>query len=461
MSESKQIFTLKQVVNSIKKTIEDRYQQAYWVKAEIHKLNLYPSGHAFPELVQKEDDKIVAQINGQIWKTNLQRINQNFIKVVKEPLKEGNTMLLQVRVVYHEIFGLSLQIQDIDPSFTLGELQKERDETLKKLQKEGVINANQHLEFPVLPKRIAIISADTSKGLSDFMKVLDHNAWGYRFFTMLFQAYLQGDMAVPSILEQLDKIEKVKHHFDAVVIVRGGGGEVGMSCYNNYTLCHKIATYSLPVLTGIGHSTNLTVAEMVAYRNAITPTELADFLIQSFHEFSVPVLEARKTILNYSMKLLQLHNQAFNSETKHFRNAAGLYLGKEKNLLTETVHHFRRNYSLTLVRNREYIATLGRSLQKESMDFLHEQRLSILDEKEELKRIIPSVILREQKNMEHMEAVIRILDPKQVLRRGYSIVTFEGKTLNKNNNPKISSTILVNSIDVQLEATVSKVILEK
>lgn len=461
MSETRQIFTLQQVANSIRKTIEERYRQLYWVKAEMHKVNRYPSGHAFPELVQKEGDKIVAQMTGTIWNHNFDRINKQFVQVVKEPLKEGTLLLMQVKVSYSEIFGLSLQIMDIDPSYSLGELQRERDETLKRLQEEGLLNLNQQLDFPVLPKRIALISADTSKGYSDFMKVIEQNPWGYKFFTMLFPAYLQGDVAVSSIIEQLERIKKVISHFDIVVVVRGGGGEVGMSCYNNYSLCKKIATYPLPVLTGIGHSTNLTVAEMVAYRNAITPTELADFLIQSFHEFSVPIQDARKTILNYSVKLLQLHNQAFSSETKHFRNAAGLFLGKEKNLLTETVHHFRRNSSLTLVRNREYMASLGRSLQKESIDLLNEQRLAILEETAELKGLVPVIFQQEQKNMEHLESVIRILDPKQVLRRGYSIVTFEGKTLNADNCPKIGSKINVNSIDVQLDATIDKFSTEK
>ncbi|MCF8434922.1 MAG: exodeoxyribonuclease VII large subunit, partial [Crocinitomicaceae bacterium] len=201
MSENRQIFSLKQVVSSIRKTIEERYQTAYWVKAEMHKLNLFPSGHAFPELLQKENDKIVAQINASIWNHNFQRINKQFIEVVKEPLKEGTTLLLQVKVVFHETFGLSLQILDIDPNYALGELQREREETLKKLQAERLINANQQLDFPLLPQRVAIISGDTSKGLSDFMKVLNNNPWGYQFFTMLFQAYLQGDVAAPSIIE--------------------------------------------------------------------------------------------------------------------------------------------------------------------------------------------------------------------------------------------------------------------
>jgi len=177
MSE-KQIFTLFQVVKSIKKTLEDRYTQTYWVKAEMHKLNRYPSGHAFPELVQKEDDKILAQITGTIWKQNLDRINTQFINVVKEPLKEGTTLLLLVKITFSETFGLSLQILDINPSYSLGELQRQREETLKRLLKEGLLNLNQQLAFPLLPKRIAVISAKPSKGLSEFIQVLEGNENG-------------------------------------------------------------------------------------------------------------------------------------------------------------------------------------------------------------------------------------------------------------------------------------------
>jgi len=194
MSDSRQIFTLKQVASSIRKTLEERYQQTYWVKAEMHKLNLYPSGHCFPELLQKENGKIVAQMNASIWKQNYQRINKNFVNVVKEPLREDSTLLLLVKIVFHETFGLSLQILDIDPNYALGELQRERQETLLRLQKENLLNLNQKLDFPLLPKRIALISADTSKGLSDFRKVIETNQWGYHFTTFFYFKHIYKEM---------------------------------------------------------------------------------------------------------------------------------------------------------------------------------------------------------------------------------------------------------------------------
>jgi exodeoxyribonuclease VII large subunit len=461
MSESRQIFTLQQVVSSIRKTIEERYQQAYWVKAEMHKLNLYPSGHAFPELVQKENDKIVAQINGSIWNHNFQRINKQFMQVVKEPLKEGTTLLMQVKIAFSETFGLSLQILDIDPNYTLGALQREREETLKKLQAERILNANQRLEFPLLPQRIAIISADTSKGLSDFMKVLDNNPWGYKFFTMLFQAYLQGDMAVPSIIEQLKRIEKVKHHFDAVVIVRGGGGEVGMSCYNNYELCKAIATFNMPVLTGIGHSTNLTVAEMVAFRNAITPTELADFLLQTFHDFSVPVQEARKALRTYSSRLIDTEKQLFSSETRHFRSAAQLYLSESGNRLLNVSQLLKNEAKTTLVRNRELIYGTEKVFLLASHVLLKdaEERLSELTTM--YTRSTQNLLKNREKDIDHLSGIVRLLDPVNVLKRGYSITTYQGKTIHPEMGIKPGNEIEISTSEMTVLATIGSINVKK
>ncbi|MFN5878640.1 MAG: exodeoxyribonuclease VII large subunit [Flavobacteriales bacterium] len=461
MSDPRQIFTLQQVVSSIRKTIEERYQQAYWVKAEMHKLNLYPSGHAFPELVQKENDKIVAQINGSIWNHNVQRINKQFMQVVKEPLKEGTMLLMQVKIAFSETYGLSLQILDIDPNYTLGELQREREETLKKLQAERILNANQQLAFPLLPQRIAVISADTSKGLSDFMKVLDNNPWGYAFFTMLFPAYLQGDMAVQSIIEQLKRIEKVKHHFDSVVIVRGGGGEVGMSCYNNYNLCKAIASFELPVLTGIGHSTNLTVAEMVAFRNAITPTELADFLLQTFHDFSVPVEEARKALRTYSDRLIDTRKQLFAAEVRHFRSAAQLYLSASGNLLFNTSQRFKNEAKTLIIRHREAIGAAQKNTMRLSQSNLYKEHERMERFLANLKQTITSSSERNKRELENLEKMVDLLDPKNVLKRGYSITTYHGRTVDGTTvfgeNPRLK----IETYDLLIEAEMIQKIPQK
>jgi exodeoxyribonuclease VII large subunit len=454
VSEDRQIFTLKQVVSSIRKTLEDRYQQAYWVKAEMHKLNLYPSGHAFPELVQKEAGKIVAQITGSIWKQQLHRINHQFMTVVKEPLKEGTTLLLQVRISFHETFGLSLQITDIDPNYALGELQREREETLKKLHQEGVLNKNQALAFPLLPQRIAIISADTSKGLSDFMKVLNNNAWNYAFYTHLFPAYLQGDVAVSSIIQQLNNIEKVKDHFDVIVIVRGGGGEVGLSCYNNYELCKAITNSSLPILTGIGHSTNMTVAELVAFRNAITPTELADFLLQAFHEFSVPVQEAKKLLFTYSKNLLDATKHAFKTEIKHFKNSATIFLNHEKNKVSTAQIALKNNYNNTFNLQQEHFIYLQKTLQNVSLRNLKLNREKISDLAASLPKKITRITEQAAQRIQVVEKHVSILDPKNILKRGYSITRFEGNVISNKEALKNGMNIETELFDFNINSTI-------
>lgn len=454
MSENVQIFTLKQVVGSIRKTIEERYQNMYWVKAEMHKLNQFASGHCFPELLQKEDGKIVAQITGSIWKHNFERINDRFIQVVKEPLKDDMTVLMKVKISFHETYGLSLQIQDIDPNYALGELQRERQETLLKLKKDGLLDANQKLEFPLLPKRIAVISAESSKGLSDFNKVLDNNQWGYSIFRMTFPAYLQGDLAASSIINQLERIEQVRHHFDAVVIVRGGGGEIGMSCYNNYELCKAIAGFPLPILTGIGHSTNFTVAEMISYRNAITPTELGDYLLQAFHNFSVPVNDAVKSLNIYSRQILEQNkvllshlSKAAISETKQLLNRHSNNLDRKNQIL---IHAAKAR----LVQGKNNLNRIeGRVISGGNM-LLKDERRNIQGFEGKLPQISNLILEKEDWKLEKLEEKLKLLDPINVLQRGYSITTYNGKTISNSNQVKEGDIIETRTADLNVKSKI-------
>ena len=435
MSE-KQVFTLQQVVRSIKKTLEDRYTQNYWVKAEMHKLNRYPSGHAFPELVQKDDNKIVAQITGTIWKQQLERINTKFIEVVKEPLREGTTLLLLVKINYSETFGLGLQILDIDPSYSLGELQKQREETLRKLAKEGLLNLNQKLHFPLLPKRVAIISADSSKGLSDFLQVLQENEKSYFIFTHLFNAYLQGDVAVQSIISALKKIKRVKDHFDIVIIVRGGGAEVGMTCYNNYDLCKAIAEFPLPVLTGIGHSTNLNVAEMVSFRNEITPTKLAEFLLQTFREFEQETKRLNREMIAHSLQLIDKTKQDFNGQVRVFKHASLRFTDSLKNELNQQIIELKNTTRYFLKNENDAVLSLKNDYRIVTKEIITAERNTLSLISKPIKGSLLHFFERKESDLEQLEKTINILNPSNVLQRGYSLTLLNGKILSAKNKPK-------------------------
>ena len=429
MSIERQIFSLKQVVSSIRKTIEERYAQTYWMKAEIYKFNRFPSGHAFPEIVQRENDKIVAQLSGTIWKQNYERINQQFIEVVKEPLKDGSNLLMQVKITFNELYGLSLQIIDIDPSFSLGEVQKQREETLKRLQKEGILNCNQQLPFPLLPKRIAVISADSSKGLSDFMEVLINNEEGYSFFTFLFNAYLQGDQAVDSIIQTLEKIKKVRQHFDLVVIVRGGGAEVGMTCYNHYELCKAIATFPLPILTGIGHSTNLNVAEMIAYRNAITPTKLAEFLIQTFREFDQEIRYGQQVVRTKSIDVLFNANQQLDALLRLFKQISKHSAGASKQLLLDLTKSLEFNTQKCVTKNQNQLKNIVVQISHNARFDLKERFNLINQHQEKLKFRSTNLLNSTSRNIIELEKNLDLLDPIHVMKRGFSITRQNGKAI--------------------------------
>jgi exodeoxyribonuclease VII large subunit len=457
-SSEKEIFTLKQVANSIQKTLSERYHRTYWVKAEMHKLNYTMKGHCYPELVYKENDIIVAEMRGQIWKTNFDRIMETFSKVVKEPIQDGMLLLFEVKIVYHPVYGLSLDVVDIDPSFTLGELHKEREETIKKLEKEGIFIKNHQLSFPLLPKRIAVISVESSKGLSDFYSVTKSNSWGYTFFFMLFQAQLNGDGAIQSILNQLKRIEKVKTHFDAVVIVRGGGGEIGLSCYNNYELSKAIALFPLPILTGIGHSTNVTVAELVAHRSAITPTELGEFLIQCFHNFSVPIKDAIKVLKHRSATIFKVTKDNFLSQVKLFKQISKNQSLTEKNKLREVsfiLNSEIKNKLLiekqAIIRNTELVKHQVMNYNKNQFNVLDKMKNQLGDwnriqkpaffnllqnSKHQLTQLTQHYFKSAQQTLNEKENVVSMLDPQNILKRGYVIPLYKGKLMNDNNLPE-------------------------
>lgn len=431
----KQIFSLKQVVQSIQRTLEDRYTSTYWVKAEMHKMNRYPSGHAFPELVQKEDGKIVAQITGTIWKQQLERINESFIQVVKEPLQDGKTLLLLTKINFHPTFGLTLQILDIDPSFSLGELQREREETLKKLESLSLINTNQSKAFPLLPKRIAVISGDASKGLSDFYQILHTNPYNYLFETTLFEAYVQGDLAVHSIQQALAEIERKKDHFDIVVLVRGGGVEVGMTCYNNFELCKAIATFPLPVLTGIGHSTNLTVAELIAFRNAITPTQLAEFLVLTFREFELDLSEMQAEISILSER----------------------YLAQKRLLLLSEANNLHQDVNKRLQAAKERFVNVHFQVQHQSRSLIQHFSQEIEHKKRLLSPQLKFILEKEKQGILQFEEKVHFLDPIHVLKRGYSITRLNGKIIDASRKVDVGNDIETETIQGKLVSTIHRI----
>jgi exodeoxyribonuclease VII large subunit len=419
-----------EVTQSIQRTILQRYQSSFWVKAEMNKLNFYKhSGHCYPELVEKREGKVIAQMKACLWREDFVRVNENFQSVLHEPLKDGIKILFLAKVLFDPAYGLSLSILEIDPAYTLGDLEREKQETIRALQSENIFSRNRLLKLPMLPQRIAIISVETSKGLADFNRVLEENPWGYKFFTVLFPSLLQGDQAVAAIRYQLKRIKKVIHHFDVVAIIRGGGGEIGLSCYNHLLLAKDIALFPIPVISGIGHATNETVAEMVSNYNAITPTKLADFLLHVFHDFSRPVMDAEKRVVRKAEQVVANARKDLGAEVKSLRNVTANILDRNRKEIFGYSKSLKQNVVHLSRARKQEIAEVYAALVREAKEMITSSKLDVRDRVRALENKAILKFDRAKLQLDAIENNINNMNPERVLRRGYSITTANGKVV--------------------------------
>ena len=273
--------TLLELNGRVKSTLQFEMPDAYWVQAEISSISPSSQGHCYIELVQKDPTgrNFLAKAKANIWRGTWLKLKPYFEAETGESLKVGMKVLLQVTVTFHEVYGYSLVVQDIDPTYTMGDMARRRKEILEQLEKEGVIGLNRELEIPMLPQRIAVISSATAAGWGDFRNQLDSNVYGFRFYVKLFPALMQGDDVERSVISALNAVADHRDDFDLVVIIRGGGAVSELSCFDSYNLAFNIANFPLPVITGIGHERDDTVADVVAHTKVKTPTAAAEFII--------------------------------------------------------------------------------------------------------------------------------------------------------------------------------------
>ena len=284
MQSQPQHITLKQLQQQIKSAVEQALPLPVWVVAEVAELKVNYSGHCYLELVEKSEPKRggssvpTAQARAVIWRSQWAMIAPYFKSQTGSELEVGMKILAKVLVSYHELYGLSLQISDIDPSYTLGEVERQKQITIAQLQADGVWDMNRELELPYLVQRIAVVSSAAAAGYRDFMNELREG--GYTFRCDLYDAVVQGAAAEESICAALDEVALKQEQYDAVVLIRGGGSASDLSCFNSYRLCSYVAQFPLPVLTGIGHDKDTSVADMVAHTPLKTPTAVAAWLVE-------------------------------------------------------------------------------------------------------------------------------------------------------------------------------------
>ena len=320
-------------------------------------------------------------------------------------MQPGIKILVNVTVNFHELYGLSLTVKDIDPSFTLGERARKKQEVINQLQSDGVFNMNKELPLPVAPQHIAVISSSTAAGLGDFIDQLENNKENFRFEVKLFQAIVQGDEATNSIIEAMHQVNEEIENFDVLVIIRGGGAQVDLDCFDTYDLAAHVAQFPIPVITGIGHERDETITDLVAHTKMKTPTAVAAFLISGLKQFE------EKLDLLYTRTWHHTHN---------FINQQNNLLDHLKNQL----HHLSRRY---LAEKESELDRLGNSLKLLSKSVVNQHKIRLTDMKKQIK-FKPFIILQNHLNKILLfEKSIQLLDPKEVLKRGYTITTISGQ----------------------------------
>lgn len=279
---------LYEVQTLIKESVEGALGGSFWVRAEIASLSVKGNGHCYMELCQSENGKLIAQIKAIAWSSVFRQLAMSFSSVTGTQLQVGQNVLFEVSVQYSQIYGLSLIVSDINPEYTLGDAEARRRKALEKLEQNGLLELQKELCLPDLPYSLAVVSAENAAGYRDFMRHLHENPAGYCFHTELFEAPMQGSTCAEGIAEAIGRVlaeqeaRKGTERFDAVLVLRGGGGKLDLSCYDEYEMCEAIAKCTIPVLTAIGHDQDVHLCDAVAYDSVKTPTALADYFLDIY-----------------------------------------------------------------------------------------------------------------------------------------------------------------------------------
>ncbi len=428
-TEAISLFELNQHIKSI---IKGNATFSYWIVAEIGDFKVNTSGHCYMELIEKDEktDFLKAKAKATVWSSNYRIIKPYFETSTGTSLSTGIKIMVKVTVEFHELYGLSLNIIDIEPSFTVGELAMRKQEIINRLTDEGVIDMNKELEFPLLPKRIAVISSKTAAGYGDFINQLLTNPYQYKFHTKLFPAFMQGDEAEQSIISALERIHAYEHAFDLVVLIRGGGSKADLNCFDSYWLALHVSQFNLPILTGIGHEQDETIVDIVAHKKLKTPTAVAEYLISHFLEqdeyvnsLAVELLSGANYIVRFENEKLAKIGLLFSSDVKQLINNSILAL---ENIRLNLFHKSKRFISLNNQDINNYMSGIN-VLSKKRVLF---DKYELMHMSNSLKHVLKTYLSSQKYKLGLLEEKNQNLDPLTVLKRGYSITTFKGKVIN-------------------------------
>lgn len=378
-------YSLLELNQYIRRVISLNFDEPIWIECEIGQAS-FSRGHWYLDLIQKEGEAITAQCQAAMWANVYAYLKRKSPIPPDEILKQGMSVKLKVNVDYHDRYGLKLIIEDIDSSFTIGVLEMQRQAILRAIKDRNLVRKNAETHLPSVVQRLAVISSDRAAGWKDFVKHIDDNLYGYDITIELFEAAMQGQQVETEILDCLGKIVKNKDHFDAVAIIRGGGGRTDLAAFDNLSLAVRIAEFPIPVLIGIGHETDQSVLDLVAYKSLKTPTAVADFVIEHNAAFESHLDEVWQWIQDEAMDRIRSENQKLTD-------------------LAGTVHYAAKSRIILENNKLNHIVLMLRQGGK-------------------------NMISGHSKRIEFIHSLLTAIDPDRVLSRGYTITTHDGKSVN-------------------------------
>ena len=406
-SKSPNTITLQEFNNRIKRLLADPSVMNCWVVAETTDVRI--NQHCYLQLLEKnpKTGATVAKIKAIIWGSQFRFLNARFKQVTGRDIGNDMKIMVCLSVNYSPQYGLTVVINDINPEFTLGDMERQRQEILNRLTQEGIIGQNKTVPVPPVLQRIAIVSAAGAAGYGDFMKQLTDNKYGVCFYPCLFQATMQGVKTVPTVLAALDKVEQNQHLFDCVVIIRGGGGTEELNSFDNYDLARRVATFPLPVIVGIGHERDITVLDYVAGIRVKTPTAAAEHII----------LQAANALAHIG----DLSNQVV--------SIARDYIARAKEQLSYYAGNLpimaQRIIDTNTLRLQNFIQNIPLHVQRR----IEGENAQLARQKDAIKNAVAQVKMKETMRLEALGDKIELLSPRKVMARGYTLTTCEGKIM--------------------------------
>lgn len=406
--EGREELSLSELNNRVRNAINRSFPDTCWVRAEMSDVRVnQSSGHCYLEFVEKNPltGQLSAKARGSIWAKTFRMLKPYFELETGRPFVSGLKVLVQVIVEFHELYGYSLTVVDIDPAYTLGEMVRKRMEIIRQLQEEGVFTLNKELSLPLLPQRIAVITSATAAGYEDFLNQLAANRAGYVFYPRLFPAVMQGEKTEGSVIAALERIYQYADHFDVVVIIRGGGATSDLSSFDSYLLAANCAQFPLPILTGIGHERDDTVVDLVAHTRMKTPTAVAEFLIGRMEETGTELLGLQQAASGLATQLLL----------------------REKTYLQLAASRLPSLTQSWIERSRSSLQMLTANLPAWVSGLTGRCRTDLERCQMRLSAASKARTEEEKRQLELMEQFVKMASPQYILQRGYSLTLQHGK----------------------------------